>query len=140
MSSHCILHLDLLHNILSYLYYILFFHKYDYLFGSSLPWVFLWKSVLGVCSGFVVWLPYQSVISIKFLYSFVGVTLRRGCSLVNLLRIFRALLCGSTDGGMLLSFSKTLLSVIVRFKGTFTYYYHCFDCFHHLKCTSLRCL
>ena len=38
---------------------------------------------------------------------------------MNLLCIFRPPLCGSTYGGMLLSFAKALISIISYFKGTF---------------------
>ena len=65
--------------------YIYFFHKYHSLLRSSPSWVFLPE----VSGEFAEWFPCQSVISIELLCSFVGVTLRRGCS-VNLLCIFRA--------------------------------------------------
>ena len=80
----------------------IYFHKYDSLFRSSPSWVFLLK----VSGEFAEWFPCRSVISIELLCSFVGVTLRRGCS-VNLL-------------------CKVLLSLIVHFKGTLTYFCLCF--------------
>ena len=66
-------------------YMYIYIHKYDSLFRSSPSWVFLLK----VRDEFAEWFPCQSVISIELLCSFVGVTLRCGCS-VNLLCIFRA--------------------------------------------------
>ena len=112
--------------------YTYFFHTSNSLFRSSPPWVFLLGSVLGICGGFAVSLLCRSLISIQLLCNFVGVTLQRGCSLVNLLRIFRASLSGSTYGGMLFSFAKALLTLIFHFKGTFTCSYHCFDHDSHI--------
>ena len=87
---------------------------------------FLMRVVMRVCSGFVVQLRCQSVISIKLLCRFIEATLRRWCFPVNLLSFLRAPLCGRTYWGMLLSFAKALSSFIVHFKGTFTYCYYCY--------------
>ena len=86
--------------------YIFTFHKCDSLFRSSSLWVFLLK----VSGEFAEWFPCRSVISIELLCSFVGVTLRRGCS-VNLLCIFRAPHCRRI---LNLFFAKALLSLIVH--------------------------
>ena len=67
------------------IYIYMYIHKYDSLFRSCPSWVFL----LEVRGELAEWFPCRSVISIELLCSFVGVTLRRGCS-VNLLCIFRA--------------------------------------------------
>ena len=55
---------------------------------SSHPEVFLSKGVLKICSKFTGEHPCQSVISIKLLCNFIEITLRHGCSPVNLPHIF----------------------------------------------------
>ena len=52
--------------------------------------MFLGKGVLKICSKFTGEHPCQSVISIELLYNFIEIALRHGCSLINLLHIFRA--------------------------------------------------
>ena len=59
------------------------------IFRSSRPEVFLSKGVLKICSKFTGEHPCQSAISVKLLCNFIEITLRHGCSLVNLLYIFR---------------------------------------------------
>ena len=54
------------------------------------------------CSKFTGEHPCQSVISIKLLCNFIEITLRHGCSLVNLLHIFRTLFSRNTSGWLLL--------------------------------------
>ena len=56
---------------------------------SNPPEVFLEKGILKICSKFTEEHPCQSVVSIKLLRSFFEITLRRGCSPVNLLHILR---------------------------------------------------
>ena len=56
-------------------------------FRNSPPEVFLEKGVPKVCSKFTGKQPCQSVISIKFQDKFTEITLRHGCSPVNLLHI-----------------------------------------------------
>ena len=51
--------------------------------------VFLGKGVLKICSKFTGEHPCQSAILIKLQSNFIGVTLRHGCSPVNLQHIFR---------------------------------------------------
>ena len=58
-------------------------------FRSSHPEVFLRKYVLEICSKFTGEHPYRSAISIKLQSNFTEITLRHGCSPVNLLYIFR---------------------------------------------------
>ena len=53
------------------------------------PEVFLGKAVLKICGKFTGEHPCQSVISIKLLCIFIEITLRHGCSPVDLLQIFR---------------------------------------------------
>ena len=69
---------------------------------SSHPEVFLEKSILKICSKFTGEHPRQSVISIKLLCKFVEIALQHGCSLVNLLHIFRTSFLKITSGGLLL--------------------------------------
>ena len=59
------------------------------MYRSINPQVFLRKGVLNICSKFTGKHPCQSVISIKLLCNFIEITLRHGCSTVNLLHIFR---------------------------------------------------
>ena len=56
---------------------------------SSRPEVFLEKDVLKICKRFTGEHPCLSVISKKLQSNFIEIALRHGCSLVNLLHIFR---------------------------------------------------
>ena len=56
---------------------------------SSYPEVFFLKGVLKICNKFTGEHPCWNVISIKLLCNFIEITLWHGCSLVNLLHIFR---------------------------------------------------
>ena len=71
-------------------------------FRSSRQEVFLRKGVLKICSIFTVEHPCRSVISIKLLCNFIEIAIRHGCSLVNLLHIFRTSFSKSTSGWLLL--------------------------------------
>ena len=64
--------------------------------------MFLGKGVLKICSKFSGEHPYRSVISIKLLGNFTEITLRHGCSPVNLLHIFRTAFLKDTSGWLLL--------------------------------------
>ena len=52
--------------------------------------MFFEKGVLKIGSKFIGEHPFPSVISVKLLSNFIEITLRHGCSFVNLLHIFRA--------------------------------------------------
>ena len=65
---------------------------------NSPPEVFLGKDVLKICSKFTGEHPRRSVISIKLLCNFIEIIFRHGCSLVNLLHIFRAPFYTNTYG------------------------------------------
>ena len=65
---------------------------------SSSPEVFLRKGVLKVCGKFTGEHPCRSAISIKLQSNFIEITLRHGCSPVNLLHIFRTPFVKSTFG------------------------------------------
>ena len=58
-------------------------------YGSSHPEVFLGKGVLKIGNKFTGEHPCRSAISIKLQDNFIEITLRHGCSSVNLLYIFR---------------------------------------------------
>ena len=64
--------------------------------------VFLGKGVLKICSKFTGEHPYRSAISIKLQRNFIEITLRHGCSPVNLLNIFRTLFTKNTSERLLL--------------------------------------
>ena len=71
---------------------------------SSHSEVFLRKGVLKICSNFTGEHPCRNMISIKLQSNFIDISLRHGCSPVNLLHIFRTL-SKNTSGWMLLAFS-----------------------------------
>ena len=87
-------------NIKSFCLFFLLFSR------SSRPDVFLGKGVLKICSKFTGEHPYQSAISIKLLWNFIQITLRHGCSPVNLLHIFRTPFLKNTSGWLLLVFVR----------------------------------
>ena len=65
--------------------------------------VFLGKGVLKICNKFTGEHPCRSVISINLLCNFTKIALRRGCSLANLLHIFRTPFLDNTSGWLLLN-------------------------------------
>ena len=65
--------------------------------------MFLEKSVLKICSKFTEEHPCRSVISIKLQSNFIEITLQHGCSLLNLLHIFRTPFTMNTSGRVYLS-------------------------------------
>ena len=69
---------------------------------SSPPEVFLGKGVLKIYRKFAGENPCRSVISIKLQNNFIEITFKHGCSLVNLLYIFRTPLLRNSSGRMLL--------------------------------------
>ena len=79
-------------------------HQEKVNFRSSHPEVFLGKGVLKICSRFTGEHPCRSALSIKLQSNFIEITLRHGCSLVNLLHIFRTPASKNTSGGLLLKF------------------------------------
>ena len=78
--------LNLLHNVIHDVI-ILMMSCYR----SNPPEVFLGKRVLKICSKFTREHPCWIAISIKLLCNFIEITLRHGCSPINLLHIFRTL-------------------------------------------------
>ena len=69
---------------------------------SSPPETILGKGVLKICSKFTGELPCRSVILIKLMCIFIKITLRNGCSPVNLLITFRISFPRNTSGRLLL--------------------------------------
>ena len=63
--------------------------------------MFLAKDVLKILSKFTGKHPCRSVISIKLLCNFIEITLRHGCSPVNLLHIFKTPFTKNTSGWLL---------------------------------------
>ena len=74
---------------------------------SSHSEVSLGKDVLKIWSKFTGEHPCRSVISIKLLCNFIEITLRQGCSPVNLLHTSRTPFCKNTYGGLLLYFKSS---------------------------------
>ena len=71
-------------------------------FRRSCPEVFLGKGVLKICSKYAGEHSRRNAISIKLLCNFIKITLRHGCSPVNLLRIFITPFSKKTSGRLLL--------------------------------------
>ena len=71
---------------------------------SSRPEVFLRKGVLKMYSKFTGEHPCRSAISIKLFCNFIEISLRYGCSPVNLLHIFRTSFPKNTSEWLLLVF------------------------------------
>ena len=69
--------------------------------------VFLEKGVLKICSKFTGEHTCRSVISIKLQSNFIEITLRHGCSPVNLLHIFRTPFSRNNSRQLFLLFSDT---------------------------------
>ena len=74
---------------------------------SSHSEVFLGKGVLKICSIFRGEHPCRSVIPIKMQSNLIEITLRHGCSPVNLLHIFRTPFPRNTSWWLLLNIFKT---------------------------------
>ena len=74
----------------------------SFLSRNSHPEVFLVKGFLKICSKSTREHPCRSATSIKLLSSFIEITLRHGCSPVDLLHIFRKPFTKNTSGWLLL--------------------------------------
>ena len=81
--------------------------------------VFLGKGGLKICSKFTGEHPCRSVISIKLLCNFIEITLRHGCSPVNLLHIFRTPFPKNTSGRLLLYHCCKISEFVLLFLGIF---------------------
>ena len=71
--------------------------------------MFLGKGVLKIYRKFTGEHPCRSAILIKLLYNFIEITLRHGCSPVNLLLIFRISYRKNTSGWLCLALAKNKL-------------------------------
>ena len=71
------------------------------------------KCVLKICRKFTGENPCRSVVSIKLQSNFIEITLRHGCSPVNLLHIFRTPFAKNTSGRQLL-ISYLLKMILLR--------------------------
>ena len=76
-------------------------------YRSSRPEVSYKKRCPEISSKFIRELPCRSVISIKLFCNFIEITLRYGCSPVNLLHIFRTPFIKNTRGWLLLFWVDT---------------------------------
>ena len=85
-----------------FLTFFRFLNFLRHLHRSNPPEVFLRKCVLKISSNFTGEHRYWNLISIKLLCNFIEVTLRCGCSPVNLLYIFRKPFCKNTYWRLLL--------------------------------------
>ena len=65
--------------------------------------MFLGEGELKTCSEFTGEHPCQSALSRELQSIFIEITLRHGCSAVNLLHVFRTPLYENTYGGLLLT-------------------------------------
>ena len=65
--------------------------------------VFIGKGVMKICSKFTGEHPCLSVISVKLLCNFIEITLRYGCSPVNLMHIFRTPFPKNTSGRLVMN-------------------------------------
>ena len=83
------------------------------IFRSSPPEVFLGKGVLKICTKFTGEHLCRSVISTKLHSSFIKIALRRRCSPVNLMHIFRTPFLKNTFEGLLLNILLTIRNMHV---------------------------
>ena len=79
---------------------------------SIRPEVFLRKGVLKTCNKFTGEHPCGGVISIKLLSNFIEITLRYGCSPVNLLHIFRSPFPRNTSHWLLLIYTLQMMAFL----------------------------
>ena len=71
------------------------------------------QGVLKIYVKFITEHPRRSAISIKLLCNFIEITLRRECSLINLLYIFRTLLPKNTSGHLLLVVQRWFTTKVI---------------------------
>ena len=95
-----------------------------YTYRSSHPEVFLGKVALKICSKFTGKQSCRSAISIKLLCNFIEISLRHGCSPVNLLHVFRTTFFKDTSGWLLYKIQEQHSSMNTAKTETY-----CVDCF-----------
>ena len=81
---------------------------------SSHSVVFLGKGVLKICSKFTREHQSRSAISMKLLCNFIEITLRHGCSPLDLMHIFRTLFYKSSSSGLFLAFVPNARKYVKR--------------------------
>ena len=96
-------------------------------FRSSHPEVFLVKRVLRRCSKFTGQHPWRSMISIKLQSNFIEITLRYGCSPVNLLHVFRTLFSKNTFRWLHLYFLTARKLLLTQWKSAWSGHYSSTD-------------
>ena len=94
---------------------------------SSRPKVFLGKGVLKICSKFTGEHPCRSAISIKLQSNIIQITLRHGCSPVNLVHIFRTPFLRNTQGWLLLYLVSVVCYFMLLSKNNFQVSFHVQD-------------
>ena len=99
-------------TIPSQIFKVLWHPFYQHYNISSRTEVFLEKGILKICSKFTREHPCRRMISIKSQNNFIEITLRHGCSPVNLLNIFRTHFTKNTSWRLLL---KTMKEVCQNF-------------------------
>ena len=97
------------------------------IYRSSRPKVFLGKGVLKICSKFTGEHPYRSAISIKLQSNIIKITLRHGCSPVNLVHIFRTPFLRNTQGWLLLYLVSVVCYFMLLSKNNFQVSFHVQD-------------
>ena len=76
--------------------------------------MFLGKSILKICSKFTGEHPCRSAISIKLQSNLIEITLRHGCSPVNLLHIFRTPFYKNASGGLPLMLIVLIIVIMMK--------------------------
>ena len=100
----------------------------NYTYRGSCPEVFLEKGVLKICCKFTGEHSCRSAISIKLQSNYIEITLRHGCSPVNLLHLFRTPFLKNTSGRLLLHlkyikvFSQRNSYIPLTLKETLTFF------------------
>ena len=97
------------------------------IYRSSRPKVFLGKGVLKICSKFTGEHPCRSAISIKLQSNIIQITLRHGCSPVNLVHIFRTPFLRNTQGWLLLYLVSVVCYFMLLSKNNFQVSFHVQD-------------
>ena len=97
------------------------------IYRSSRPKVFLGKGVLKICSKFTGEHPCRSAISTKLQSNIIKITLRHGCSPVNLVHIFRTPFLRNTQGWLLLYLVSVVCYFMLLSKNNFQVSFHVQD-------------
>ena len=98
------------------------------MYWSSHSELFLGKGVLKICSKLTGEHPCRIAISIKLLWNFIEITLRHGCSPLNLLHSFRTSFLENTSGWLLL-YALLIVECRVQYNNIFwaSFWKICFE-------------